>query len=52
MKLMTPTLAFLGLATAANAHADHLPHVHGSDAVFWGLALVLACGVAAYLRAR
>lgn len=52
MKLMTTTLAAIGLATAASAHTEALPHVHGSDAVFWGVALILAFGIAAYLRAR
>lgn len=52
MKLTTTTFATFGLATAASAHTDTLPHVHGSDAVFWAVALILAFGVAAYLRAR
>jgi hypothetical protein len=52
MKLMTTTLATLGLATAASAHTEALPHVHDSHAVFWAVALILAFGVAAYLRSR
>lgn len=52
MKLISMTVVFTGLTTAARAHTDALPHVHGSDAVLWGVALVLVAGVAAYLRAR
>jgi hypothetical protein len=52
MKLISTTAALAGMATAASAHADHLPHVHGTDAVFWGAVLVLVAGVVAYLRAR
>ncbi|MEO1536160.1 MAG: hypothetical protein AAFR73_00390 [Pseudomonadota bacterium] len=54
MKLIPSALALAlaAFATTANAHAAHLPHVHGSDAVFWGAALVLAAGVAAAFRAK
>lgn len=52
MKHALAFTALIGSTTSAAAHAQALPHVHGSDAVFFGVLLVLAAGVIAWLRAR
>jgi len=52
MKPLLTLTALLTYATAAVAHSSAVPHVHGSDAVFFGAALVLLVGVIAWARSR
>ncbi len=52
MKHTLALAALIGSATGAAAHSEALPHVHGSDAVFFGAVLVLAVGLIAFIRSR
>ncbi|MEL7151996.1 MAG: hypothetical protein AAGK71_14755 [Pseudomonadota bacterium] len=52
MKTLAATIALIASTTSAMAHEMAVPHVHGSDAVFFGAVLVLAVGVIGWMRAR
>ncbi|MGR3512987.1 MAG: hypothetical protein ACU0GG_09500 [Paracoccaceae bacterium] len=52
MKLTLTAAGLLATPLAAYAHTQAVPHVHGSDAVFFGAALVLLVGALAWLRSR
>lgn len=52
MKHAAALFTLLATATAAKAHPASVPHVDGSNAVGWALALILFCGFVALFAER
>ncbi len=52
MKRAITLFMLFATATAAKAHPASVPHVDGSNAVGWALALILFCGLVALFAER